>query len=199
MVYEDSSYSPYSATANVSIPVKQEGRFDIGSLEIMPSDISVGDQSNVMFSIFNTGKTTLYSVWVRFEGDSISGGDTFLGNIASGATGSVDTMVTGEAATTDDGTVKAIVSYEDDAGNVYSQEQEFTLFVSDESYEDDMMYDDMMYEDEGGSGHTAAIVIVLIIIVIIAAVVVTVVILKKKKKKKEQLELEAELDEDDEV
>ena len=45
--------------------------------------------SLIMFDVYNTGKTTLYNVWVKFEGDSISGGDSFLGTISSGATGPV--------------------------------------------------------------------------------------------------------------
>lgn len=198
MAYEDSKYSPYTATANVSIPVKQESKFDIGSMEVLPSDISVGGQSNVMFSIFNTGKTTLYNVQVKFEGDSISGGETFIGKIEPGATGNVDTMVTGEAATMDDGIVKAVVYYEDEAGVVYTQEQEFTLFVYEETFDDSMMYEDMMMEEEGGGIPWAAIIIVIIVVLVIIGIVVTVIILKKRKKKKEQLELEAELDDDPE-
>ena len=196
MAYEDSKYSPFTATANVSIPIKQEARFDIGSMEVLPSDISVGEQSNVMFSIFNTGKTTLYNVQVKFEGDSISGGEAFIGKIEPGATGNVDTMITGEAATVDDGTVRAVVYYEDESGTVYTKEAEFTLFVSEAYYEDDMMYDDMMMEEESSGGSWKAVVIVLVILVIIGIAVTTVVILKKRKKKKEQLELEAELDAD---
>jgi hypothetical protein len=197
MAYEDSQYSPYTASANVSIPIKQEAKFEIGSLEVLPSDISVGDQSNVMFSIFNTGKTTLYNVQVKFEGDSISGGETFIGKIESGGTGSVDTMITGEAATTDDGTVKAVVYYEDDAGTVYTQEQEFSLFVSEDSFEDDMMYDDMMWEEENSGGrHKTVSIVLIIIIVVIAGIVTAVILLKKRKKKKEQLELEAELEDE---
>lgn len=193
MAYEDSDYSPYTASANVSIPIKQESRFDIGTPEVLPADISVGDQSNVMFSIFNTGKTTLYNVQVKFEGDSISGGDAFIGKIEPGATGNVDTMITGEAATMDDGIVRAVVYYEDEAGTVYTKEQEFTLFVSEAFYEDEMFYDDMMIEEDNGSS-LSAVIIVIVVILIIAGIVTTVIIVKKKKQKKEQLELEAELD-----
>ena len=53
----------------------------------------VGEQSNVMFQIYNTGKTTLYNVQVKFEADSVEGGDTFIGNLAPDATGNVDAMV----------------------------------------------------------------------------------------------------------
>lgn len=200
MAYEDSKYSPFTATANVSIPVHQEPKFDIGSMEVLPESISVGDQTNVMFSIFNTGKTTLYNVQVKFEGDSISGGETFIGKIEPGATGNVDTMVTGEAETMDEGMVKAVVYYEDEAGVTYTKEQEFNLYVSP-SFEDDMMFDDsMMMEEETGRPKWVTAVIIIVILVVAAGIAATFIILKKRKKKKEQLELEAELeDEDDEV
>ena len=194
MAYEDSDYTAYTASANVSIPIKQEAKFDIGTMEVLPMDISVGGQSNVMFSIFNTGKTTLYNVQVKFEGDSISGGDIFIGKIDPGATGNVDTMITGAAETADDGMVKAIIYYEDDAGNVYTQESEFTLWVYEDSYEEDMMYEDIMIEESGGSGILG--IVVAVIVVLVAGGVVTAVIIIRKKKKKEQTELEAELDED---
>lgn len=195
MDYEDSRYSPYSATANVSIPVNQEPRFDIGSMEVLPSDISVGGQSNVMFSIFNTGKVTLNNVQVKFEGDSISGGDTFIGKIEPGATGNVDTMVSGEMATMDEGMVKAVIYYENDAGDTFTREEEFYLYVYEEYYEDDMIFDDMMFEEEQRKSPVLVIVI-LVIVLVIAAIITTVIVLKKKKKKKELLELEAELEEE---
>ena len=200
MAYEDSKYSPFTATANVSIPVNQEPKFDIGSMEVLPESISVGDQTNVMFSIFNTGKTTLYNVQVKFEGDSVSGGETFIGKIEPGATGNVDTMVTGEAETMDDGMVKAVVYYEDEAGVTYTKEQEFNLYVSP-SFEDEMMFEDFMMEEEVSGGSKWVTVVVLVVVLLVAAgIAATVIILKRKKKKKEQLELEAELnDEDDEV
>ena len=37
----------------------------------MPDSVSVGEESNVMFGINNTGKVTLYNVMARFEADSI--------------------------------------------------------------------------------------------------------------------------------
>ncbi|MDE7258083.1 MAG: hypothetical protein K2N77_02415, partial [Lachnospiraceae bacterium] len=57
--------------ASVSIPISQESRFDTSIPEVVPTDITVGGQSNVMFSIYNTGKTTLYNVQVKFVADSI--------------------------------------------------------------------------------------------------------------------------------
>lgn len=90
MNYEDENVNAYENTASVSIPVRQEARIDTSSIEVMPESIEVGSEANVMFSIYNIGKTQLYNTTVKFIGDSITGGETYLGNIAPGATGNVD-------------------------------------------------------------------------------------------------------------
>jgi len=197
MVYEDSLYATFNASANVSIPVKQDARFELSAIEVMPQDITVGNETNVMFSIYNTGKTTMYNVQVKFKADSVSGGDTFLGKIESGGTGSVDAMVKGANPTTDDGVVKAIITYEDEAGNSYTDEGTFNLSVSEEYYEEMDMGD---YVPEEPQKNVKPIVIVIVVlVVVIIAIVVTVVVIKKKKKKKEQSELEDLIDDEDEA
>lgn len=188
MEYEDTDCNPYTADASVSIPIKQEAKFDVGTIDVMPSSISVGSESNVMFNINNTGKTTLYNVSVSFKADSITGGETFIGNIDIGATGSVDAMLTGNAATTDEGKVKAIVSYEDESGNVSTQEKEFELFVTEENFDDMMGMDDMMFDEEFvdgdmNEGGNTGLIIGIVVVAIALVIVVIVVILKKKKKK----------------
>lgn len=116
----------------IDIPVKQIARLNTGTFEIMPDSISVGEESNVMFPINNTGKVLLYNVMVKFEADSIQPVDTYVGNIKPGETGNVDCMLVGAAPTADDGKVKAIITYEDENGEVSSEEKELTLFVTED-------------------------------------------------------------------
>jgi len=198
MKYDAKENVDLTDTASVSIPIYQAQRCETGDAEVTPSDISVGNQANIMFDVYNTGKTTLYNVWVKFKGDNISGGDTFLGTISPGATGSVDAMVTGESATMDDGTIKAVISYEDESGNITEVEKEMSLFVSEEmmgDFSDPMMggEGDMMgvEEMEGGKNKFIVPIIIVVIVLIIAAIVV---FRRIKKKKQEQSELEADLD-----
>lgn len=202
--YEDSERNPYTMSSNISIPVKQEARIDTGEVEILPESIEVGNQTNVMFPVYNKGKTTLYNVQVDFIGDTVEGGSTFLGKLEPGATGNVDAMVTGIAPTMDDGIVIARVSYEDEAGNVTYIEKEITIyvmepFVPDEGWDyDDGFYDgeygEMEGEGEGGGVNVKAIVIAVIIIVIIA-VVIWRVIAKRRRKQRMLKELE-DIDDD---
>lgn len=202
MSYEDEHVNAYTSTSSVSIPVKQEARVDISAPEVMPGSISVGSEANIMFNIYNMGKTKLYNVQVKMDSDTISGGDAFVGNLDPGATGAVDMYVTGQSPTMDDGIVKLLITYEDEAGQSTAIEKEISLFVSEASMEDfmgdDSMTDDYEVEGEGG-GTTSTIVVLVIIGVIVIAVVIGAVYMKRKKKK-EQMSLEEDLleaDDDD--
>ena len=190
MKYDAGMMFDLTDTASVSIPISQESRFDTSIPEVFPGDITVGSQSNVMFSIYNTGKTTLYNTQVKFVADSIDEASAFVGNLQSGATGNVDVMVTGIAATMDDGTVTMEISYEDDAGNVTVEEKSITLYVSEPFYDDmmygDMMYDDMMYDDmmPEESGSKKGLIIGIIIAVIAVAGIGLGIFLAIRKKQK---------------
>ncbi len=197
MKYDSAEAVDLTDTASVSIPILQEQRCETGDAEVTPSDITVGGQANIMFDVYNTGKTTLYNVWVKFEGESITGGDSFLGTISSGATGSVDAMVTGAAATMDDGKIKAVISYENESGVVSTVEKELELFVMEEmmgEFTDDMMgiEGDMgdMGEMEGGGKKFILPIVLAVIVLAIAGIIIFRI---RRKKKKEQEELEADL------
>ena len=192
--YDSPEFKNAEGTMSVDIPVKQIPRLNTGTFEVMPDSISVGEESNVMFGINNTGKVTLYNVMARFEADSIQTTDTYVGNIKSGETGNVDCMVTGSAPTTDDGKVKVIISYEDENGEVSEVEKELTLYVSEPASDMDDMdmngYDEMPQEQPGllqkyGKAILAAAVLV-------AAAVGGTLLRKHRKRKKEAALLASE-------
>ena len=194
MKYDAGAMFDLTDKASVSIPINQESRFDISTPEVVPGNITVGSQSNVMFSIYNTGKTTLYNVQVKFIADSIDETSAFVGNLTSGNTGNVDVMLTGISETMDDGTVNVEISYEDDAGNVTTETRQITLYVSEEFFDDFMMEDDMMMgmeEEEGGS--KIGLIIAIIAIVVIAVIVGICLFVYFRKKKKAALLLAEDL------
>lgn len=192
MNYEDNKFKPYESLASVSIPIRQLAKFDTSTPEVMPVSIPVGGQSNVMFSIYNTGKTTLYNVQVKYEGASLTGGDCFIGKIEPGATGNADSMITGAVPTTDDGKIKAIITYEDDAGNADTKELEMILMVTEEMPMDIMGPGGMGMEEEpkSNTGNIIAIVVTVVILLGIAGVVI---FMKLKKKRRAAKELEEDL------
>ena len=202
MKYDTANAVDLSDTASVSIPIYQESRCEYGDAEVLPASINVGEQSNITFSVFNTGKTTLNNVWVKFKGDSITGGDTYLGNINSGGTGNVDAMLTGAQATMDDGTIIAEISYENESGEVTTLEKTITLFVM-ENYSEGLDGDNFNFDDYGGdtgfddgsSGKKFPLIPVIAggaaAAVVVAAVIARVIIVRGKRKK-ELAELEDE-------
>jgi len=212
MEYEDYKHNPYKAQSNVSIPVHQEARVDTGDAEVSPSPANVGDQVNVMFPVYNKGKTTLYNVSVSFNSPSLEGGNTFLGQLEPGATGNVDSMVNCVAPSEDEtGLVIAEISYEDDAGHVTVLEKEIYIPVFDNEFEDmggmneldldgDGIFDGADYDGDGvideyyeqqSSGFKAWMVVVPVVIIFVIVLIVVIVILRKKKKKKLEAELAA--------
>lgn len=202
--YEDSNNKSYKATTSVSIPIKQEARVDTGDVDIMPLSIAVGESSNVMFDVYNMGKTTIYNVQVSFISSTLEGGNVFIGKLDPGATGSVDATVTGIAETLDDGTVTALISYEDESGNVSTIEKNINLYVY-AALEDDMMWDDpMFYEDDMPKAGMPVWLIIIIVLLVIGVITGIIIFVKKrntskkksKKKKKNKYEsYEEELDE----
>ena len=192
MDYEDESVNAYQNTASVSIPVRQEARIDTSSIEVTPQSIEVGGEANVSFSLYNIGKTKLYNASVKFQADSVTGGDTYLGNIDPGATGSVDAYLSGAAATTDDGKVKILITFEDESGEKTTIEKEMELYVTEMTNYDDGMMDDGMMDDGSQSQGGFKLWYVLVPLVLILAAVAAVIIIRKKKAKKAAALLDAE-------
>lgn len=192
MNYEDESVNAYENTASVSIPVRQEARIDTSSVEVTPQSIEVGGEANVSFSLYNIGKTKLYNASVKFQADSVTGGDTYLGNIDPGATGSVDAYLSGAAATTDDGKVKILITFEDESGEKTTIEKEMELYVTEMMDYDDGMTDAGMMDDGSQSQGGFKIWYVLVPLVLILAAVVAVIVIRKKKAKKAAALLDAE-------
>lgn len=199
MKYDTEDQINMSDVAHVSVPIKQEAKIDTGAAEIMPESIAVGEQSNVMFSVFNTGKTTLYNVKVTYESASVESGITYLGNIAPGATQNVDSMLTGIAPDTGEGIVKAVITYEDEAGNETRFEKDLNLMVY-EMVMDNGMMEDMPMEPVEEEPKKKGLPLVGIIggAAAVAAIVAVIVIVSKKRKAKKHQEDMDLLDGDDE-
>ncbi len=199
MKYDTEDQINMSDVAHVSVPIKQEAKIDTGAAEIMPESIAVGEQSNVMFSVFNTGKTTLYNVKVTYESASVESGITYLGNIAPGATQNVDSMLTGIAPDTGEGIVKAVITYEDEAGNETRFEKDLNLMVYEMVMDNEMM-EDMPVEPVEEEPKKKVLPLVGIIggAAAVAAIVAVIVIVSKKRTAKKHQEDMDLLDGDDE-
>ncbi len=193
MKYEDSQATQIESSSSISIPVKQDARFEFSEFEISPQTIEVGGETNVMCSLYNLGRIKLYNAKARFEGNGIKKQEIFIGNVDAGATGSIDAMLQGEKVTNGNSKITMTLSYEDESGNISETTKDFELEVT-EAVDDSDMYMNTDGDAEAGS-NGFPVVPVVVVIVIIAGAVAAVVIVKKKKKKQMLNEEEELLDE----
>jgi len=191
MKYEDKSTGQFESESSISVPIKQDARFEFSQFEINPESVPIGSEANVMCNMYNLGRIKLYNVKAAFKGQGISATEVFIGNVEPGATAAIDGMITGEEATTGDGKVKMVVTYEDEGGTVSTVEEEFVLFVTEEMTEE-------MFMDEGGmvaesKGISGGLIAGIAALIVVAGAAVF-IILKRKKAKQEGDGLTDELD-----
>ena len=193
MKYEDSQATQIDSSSSISIPVKQDARFEFSEFEISPQTIEVGGEANVMCSLYNLGRIKLYNAKARFEGNGIKKQEIFIGNVEAGATGSIDAMLEGEKVTNGNSKITMTLSYEDESGNISETTKDFELEVTEAVDDSDMYMNTDGDVDAGSSGFP--VVPVVVVTVIIAGVVAAVVFVKKKKNKQMLNEAEERLDE----
>lgn len=185
--YDSPEFKNAKEAVKIAVGLKQEARLNTGTIEVMPDAISVGEESNVMFSINNTGKVMLYNVNAVFEADSIQKNECYVGNIEPGKSGNVDTMINGIAPTTDDGKIKLSITYEDENGKVSTVEKEIQLMVNDDQSMDESNVDDTWNSDDvqpepSTTDKLKHFAIPVGIVGVVLAAVILVVIRRKKKK-----------------
>lgn len=193
--YDSPEFKNASEEVKIAIPVKQVARFNMGTIEVMPESIEVGNETNVMFDINNTGKVLLYNVMARFEADSIEPAEAYVGNVEPGKTGNVDVLIRGKAPTMDDGKVKIIISYEDENGLITETEKELGLYVTESIPEDfmDMEAGSMEVEEEPSFFEKNKILLAAAAVIVAGGAAFGIVRHRKKKKAEEAEDLDDEI------
>ena len=187
MKYEDASANAVEATSSLSIPVKQDARFEFSDFEINPESVSVDDEANVMCNLYNLGRIKLYNVRATFEGNCIEKEEVFVGNVESGATASIDAMLKGTQPTQGPEPVTMTMSYENEEGEATTEQKELMLEVT-EGMDEGMDVGEIPMEEEASGG--LPIVPIVIAIGILAMAAAAVIILKERKKRKRKSEEE---------
>lgn len=190
MKYEDGEGAQVEASSSLSIPVKQDARFELSEFEINPAGITVGEEANIMFNLYNLGRIKLYNVKAVFEGANIKREEVFVGNVESGASASIDAMLEGSKAAEGPAKVSMTLSYEDEAGKVLQKKEEFEIEVTEPAQEDMGMTEEMPMEESG-----LPVIPIAVAAAVVAVIIVAVVVVKRNKKKRMKNEEEALLDE----
>lgn len=189
MKYEDSQAQQIEASSGISIPVKQEARFEFSEFELSPESIAVGEEANVMTNLYNLGRTRLYNVKAVFEGEAIEKEELFVGNIDSGNSASIDAMLEGKKETRGPAKVVMKLTYEDESGNISETTKELQLEVT-AAEDEDISTAVMEEETDGGFPVLPAAGIVAL-----AAAVAAVLLIRRRKHRQKTDEEEALLDE----
>lgn len=180
--YDSPEFKNAEETVVIDIPINQIPKLNIGTIDISPEKIMVGDEANITFPINNTGRVMLYNVMVKFEADSIKTNDIYVGNIKPGETGNVDIMLTGKEVTNDDGSIKMTISYEDENGTVSSEEKNLILRVEEPMEDENQFLENEETQDSAPKSIFKGIYLIPILLLVAGIVALTLFIKKRKSK-----------------
>lgn len=178
--YESSSGMEYTVEDSVFVPVTLEQRLSVTDF-FMEDGLKLGDTVEISAEVNNLGEGTLYNVSARVEGDNLKELESYVGNIESGKSGTIDILTKAIAVTQADKVKnKMVVSYEDKTGNIYKEEMKFEPEISEPIYENL----EKVKEKTDSSQTVKKIVWVLILI---AVILIIILLYLKRKKKKQQI------------
>lgn len=202
--YEDYWGNQYQTKESIGIPVVQRANVTIG--DVKHEELMVGQQTAVSVKIYNTGKDNLNTFMCDIigKGFTIDNDRRFIGNFKTGSTEEFSFNITPDREGEVEG--KILITYEDSAGNVHTQTQDFTAEAmnmdmggSEEGMVQDPNTGEMVPADQAnppegatndGSIFTSPFFWVGIIAII--ALVGALIYKKRKNKKNEELILEDE-------
>ncbi|MCL2572999.1 MAG: hypothetical protein FWE34_00425 [Defluviitaleaceae bacterium] len=81
--YEDAEGNPFDATESIGVNVRQESRLEM-SIPSIPTVVTEGDRISAEVILLNAGRSTLFNLRVRLEGEGITPHEEVFGNVQSG-------------------------------------------------------------------------------------------------------------------
>ena len=191
--YEDAAANPFTSIETVSIQVRQNIRADASVPQLMPSQLTLGQDASLTFSIFNQGKTKLYNAKAAIkDGQAITSPEVFVGTIDPGASGAVDMIV--NAAEEAVGPVTISVSFEDVNGNVTTMDKTAEVAVMAP-----MPIEEPPLGEQPGQEAGPSLLIPLIAATLLGLVVIVALAVRRRRRRRverEDLESLSELGED---
>ena len=165
----------------ISVPVSQPDRFELGN-PVLPNTINAGEESTISMEYVNKGKGDVSNVEASIEGDGITATQAtqYIGNVASGASGSIGFAFTADAAGEYDAKLK--VTYEDANGQQQTKESPVKITVSEAPAPVDPGTDAGPQENQGVPAWVWIVIAAAVVAVI--AIVVVVAVRRRKKAKK---------------
>lgn len=197
--YEDNKGNPYTAKETMSVNVLQSPRLVAGEISMMP-DTFVGQPVSLYLDFYNMGKSILYNLMVKVEGD-FEGQNLsyYVGNFESGRTDYFDASFIPMTPGTQTGNV--LFTFEDANGKQVEVRKEFTINVMEMVQEGPMLDENGMPIDMGmgmpgmdgmpGVGpRVSPWIYATIGLIVLAAGIVVFVLLRKRHVRRKEMSLD---------
>ena len=184
--------SSNQSDVKIAVPISQPDRFEVG--DPVPSDqIVAGQETTVTLEYVNKGKGDIANVEATMEGEGFDATmkTQYVGNVASGATGSIGYAFTPTASGELNATLK--VSYEDSDGQSKTKEFPVKLSVADAAPMDDPSRVDPDMNQNASQGLPWWVWAVAAAVAV-AVIVGIVLLVRRHRKKKAKSEIDEEWD-----
>ena len=159
-----------------TVRVRQHARVETSELDVQPSNLTVGQDTNLSFSVLNKGKNRLYNTSVAVKPDqAVTAPEQFIGTIEAGAAGAVDMVMHADAASIEP--VTLVISYEDAGGTVTTFERQVELVIEEPSTPEPVPEDQEQVPGLALSPMAIALPLLLV------AVLVIVLIVRRRRKR----------------
>ncbi|HZJ84496.1 MAG TPA: hypothetical protein VFD02_02965 [Syntrophomonadaceae bacterium] len=185
--FQDEEGEKYTEKEIISIPVNQELNLTISNIEI-PPQVFAGSPSSLSVDFYNTGRTLIRNLIIETEGNfDTQDGSLFIGNLEPGKDNYYDVMIIPHEEGSVEG--KIIFTYEDEIGEKFVREQDFSLEVM--AYEEPPMMDhEMGIYPEGGKSEGKKRYIIGGIALLVVGSLAFLVIRRRRRKKQEEVFLD---------
>jgi len=160
----------------MTVRVRQHTRVETSELELQPSNLTVGQDTNLSFSVLNKGKNKLYNTSVAVKPDqAVTAPEQFVGTIEAGTAGAVDMVLHADAAS--NAPVTLVISYEDAGGTVTTFERQVELII------DEPPTSEPVPEEQMQSTGVALSPLAIVVPLLLVAVLVIVLIVRRRRKR----------------
>lgn len=186
--YEDEKQNQHTISESISIPVVQEHRLETSDI-VIPPFAQIGQSIPVTLDFYNMGRSTLYNVMVKCEGNfDIQDANYFAGNFDSGRSDYYEAYIIPIEAGETKGSV--IFTFEDSMGKSIEVKKEFEFFTEEmmDMGEDFNFNENGMINEEGmmgmgkGGGGITTLLMIAVALITVATVVIIILVRKKRKK-----------------
>ena len=183
--------SSSQSDVKISVPISQPDRFGISD-PVVPDQVIAGQENTVTMEYVNKGKGDIANVEATMEGEGFDATmkTQYVGNVASGATGTIGYAFTPHASGELKTTLK--VTYEDSDGQTKTKEFPLAIPVADAPAADQPGASDSV---EGRGGDRGLPVPAYVAIAVIAVVIIVVIVLLVRRRRKQKAK-KNDIDED---